>query len=136
MALQLIHLRHIRNIQIPQAGRIDRQDVQRHIRRKHPAIAAIPPPPHSLIPKAWAHKLMRESVIDRRYWTPQVGPPALAPPPGQQRPAPAPQSSSFASNITSKMGDLSMGKDSTGASGTSKKDGEKKEKKSLFKMKW
>jgi hypothetical protein len=34
------------------------------------------------------------------------------------------------------MGDMSLGKDSTGGSGTGKKDGEKKEKKSLFKMKW
>lgn len=64
-----------------------------------------------------------------------MGPPALAPPPGVQRPAPAPQTNSFSSNITSKMGDLTLSKDSTGGSGT-KKEGEKKEKKSLFKMKW
>jgi hypothetical protein len=36
--------------------------------------------------------------------------------------------------MVSKMGDMSLGKDSTG--GLGKKDGEKKEKKSLFKMKW
>lgn len=74
-------------------------------------------------------------MIDRRYWTPQIGPPQLAPPPGAPRPGPPQQNSSFSSNITSKMGDLTLNKDSTGGSG-SKKDGEKKEKKSLFKMKW
>jgi len=75
-------------------------------------------------------------VLDRRYWTSTVNPPQLAPPPGAQRPQ-QPQQSSFSSSMASKMGDLSLGKDSTGGSGTSgKKDGEKKEKKSLFKMKW
>jgi syntaxin-binding protein 1 len=75
-------------------------------------------------------------VIDRRYWTPPIGPPALAPPPGAPRPGPPQQTNS---SFVNKMADLSLGKDkdrdSMGGSG-SKKDGEKKEKKSLFKMKW
>lgn len=74
-------------------------------------------------------------MIDRRYWTPPVGPPALAPPPPApgapaSRPS-APQTNSF----VNKMSDLSLGKDKDRDTGN-KKDGEKKEKKSLFKMKW
>jgi len=74
------------------------------------------------------------SVLDRRYWTSTVNPPPIAPPPGAQPPPQVKQTNSFSSSMVSKMGDMSLGRDSTGGSG--KKDGEKKEKKSLFKMKW
>ncbi|CAD6581232.1 MAG: vacuolar sorting protein VPS33/slp1 [Tremellales sp. Tagirdzhanova-0007] len=93
-----------------------------------------------------------QSILDRRYWIPPVGPPPLAPPPGQSlqplQTPPIARNTSSNSAATNRMSDLSLlsGKDSRlnlGRRDKKEKDKDKgdadsitSKKKGLFKMKW
>ncbi|WWD20443.1 hypothetical protein CI109_104919 [Kwoniella shandongensis] len=79
-----------------------------------------------------------QNILDLRHWAPPVGPPPVAPPPGSippnmQKPQMA-QTSSFASSITDRMGDMSLGSNGSKKGKSEAPPGEKKKKK-LFGMK-